>query len=95
MLRDPTISLAANGKLALTITSDSEANSGFHLGHTIEIPNNENGLRIINQILSARNDGKSKLGQAGNPTQEMIKLWLANKFEQDRLTARQEMLSDF
>lgn len=89
MTNNPTISLAANGKLLLTF----EGNLGF--AHSVAIPNSIEGLRLINAILSARNEGKAKLGQQGNPTQEMIKLWLANKLETDRLTAREELFNDF
>jgi hypothetical protein len=95
MAENPTISLAANGKLLLLIPSSGNDKFSLKLFHSVEIPNNELGLRLLNYVLTARNSGKTKLGQDGNPTQEMIKLWLNNKFEQDRLTAREEMLNDF
>ena len=84
---DPTISLAPSGNFALKFSSESPTVASA--GHSVEIPVGDNGLRLIRKILTARQAGNMKLGQDGNPTQEMIKAWLANKYEQDALTLRE------
>lgn len=81
---DPSLSLAANGNFALRF---------YHKDlryHVIEIPNSEKGLMCIRNILMARQREETKIGQTGNPTQEMVRAWLSNKNEQDALTLRQE-----
>lgn len=79
----PTISLAASGNI----------NIHFHhaLGglHTVEIPHNINGMRLIMQILKARDKHETRIGELGNPTQAIIDAWLKSKKEQD-MQAKQE-----
>lgn len=86
MSSEPTISIAASGNLKLTFRKP-DINSLTPM-HSVEIPNSERGLALLRHVLVARQSGASKLGQAGNPTQAMIQLWLQNKFEEDLLTKR-------
>ena len=73
----PTISLSASGNI----------NIHFHhaLGglHTVEIPHNLNGMRLMHQILKARDQHETRLGELGNPTQAIVDAWLKNKKIQD------------
>jgi len=81
----PTIDLATSGNFQLTFVSEISGKA-----HSVEIPNSEKGLACLRNILMARQREETKIGQTGNPTQEMIRAWLNNKNEQDALTKRQE-----
>lgn len=82
----PRVALDANGQLAMTIPH--RIYGGFD--HTITLPCDENGLRLMRRILAARASGKVKIGQDGNPTQSVVELWLKNKSETDAITKREE-----
>lgn len=84
-LSDPSISLSPSGGLVLTFPHNAL------VSHSVEIPSDENGLRLLRMILNERKSGKTKLGQNGNPTQAMIQLWLKDKYEKDAITLREEM----
>lgn len=74
----PTIALSASGNIAISFAGPL---GGFH---TVEIPMNANGMRLINQILKARDKSQTRLGELGNPTQFIIDVWLNSKREQDQ-----------
>lgn len=88
---NPEIGIAANGDLTLRFTR------GETLGHTVTIPCDDKGLRLIKLVLVARSRGETKLGQAGNPTQSMIQAWLASdKFnrEQAKIEAERQVVAE-
>lgn len=86
LINQARIALGTNGELALTIPHDTQAS----LDHTIQLPCDENGLRLIRRILAARDAGQVKLGQNGKPTQSTVDAWLKNKNEVDLITKREE-----
>lgn len=76
-----TIALSASG-FVLTVPSTLEGRS-----HTIQVPGDEAGVKIIRKVLTERQKAFAKLeiGHAASPTQAMVQEWL----RQDR-TARAE-----
>jgi len=89
MASEPTIGLASSGKLRLTFWRADVDNLPAR-SHSIELPNSERGLALLNWILSSRGRGQTQLGQDGNPTQHVIEQWLANKKETDAITKRED-----
>lgn len=86
---NPEIGLAANGDISLRFSS---ANS---LGHSVSIPCDEKGLRIIKLILVARDRGEIRLGESGNPTQSMVLEWLKNdQFQREQAKREIEKLAN-
>jgi len=78
---NPTIALSVNGNIDVTFYS------GMIGQHTVEIPMNANGMRLIKQILTAREQAQTRLGELGNPTQAIIDAWLKSKKVQDEQEA--------
>lgn len=67
-----TIALSASG-LALTFPSDTCGRT-----HTIEVPLNIGGLKIIQKALRARAvEYDRRIGNPASPTQYMVEEWLA------------------
>lgn len=89
MSSEPTIGLASSGKLRLTFWRPDVDNFPAR-SHSIELPNTDKGLALLNWILSSRGRGQTQLGQDGNPTQHVIEMWLANKKETDAITKREQ-----
>lgn len=74
------ITLAPSGALRLRVESFTGASNH------IEVPLTVGGLSIIKKILQARANGtKAHLGTDAQPTQEMVRQWLAqNKVQTER-----------
>jgi len=91
MLLAPTITLAASGNIAVHFY---HAENSLH---TVEIPHNLNGMRLLHQILKARDQHQTRLGELGNPTQAIVDAWLKSKKvqdEQEKLEREKQNLSD-
>lgn len=89
MQLEPSISLASSGNILVTfytrhVAYDASVNDALVLNHSVEIPQTLNGMRLIKQILRARELGDVKFNQLGNPSQAIIDAWLKSKKEQEQ-----------
>lgn len=67
----PTISLSGLG-LSITFPSDHTGRT-----HTVEVPMNLGGLKIIRKALMARQqESDRRIGNHSSPTQQMVNEWL-------------------
>lgn len=81
-----TITLSGSG-LALTVPSDVSGAT-----HTLEVPLNLGGLKIIRKVLTARErESDRRIGNASSPTQEMVEKWLS---EERRMLAQKPLVID-
>lgn len=82
-MSDVTISLSGNG-FALTVPSDLSGRT-----HTLDIPLNLGGLKIIRKALMARQqETDRRIGTPASPTQSMVEAWLV----EERRMAREKPL---